>query len=149
MWWFNDLTEVFFYEQTGTSSLLPWSPSPEGRWIQYVYNNALWWQNDVTKKFFFESTGTRNVPVKALGNCCISTAGDADATTAGDDAATLDAFTNINDGDTLNINDGALPSSVTLGRPGLGYTGQCTHRTYAQNLYKPGQLPPTDEVVEC
>ena len=149
VWWFNDLTEVFFYKQTGTSSLLPWSPSPEGRWIQYVYNNALWWQNDVTKKFFFESTGTRNVPVKALGNCCISTAvGGSDATTtAGDNAATpVDATTaDATTADATTADDGALCSSVTQER----YVGLCVYRAYEKNLYYPGQPPPVGASVEC
>ena len=98
-------------------------------------------------------SGTRKVPVKALGNCCISTAaGDADATTtAGDDAAIADDATTLDatTADATTADDGALRSSVTLGPPGLGYKGKCVYRTYEENLYYPGQRPPVSETVEC
>ena len=101
----------------------------------------LWWYNNVTGEVFFETTGTDQHPLHATLE---KSGGKKSKTNVGDDT---------NDEQSTEAGDNASTVTTSTGQdstwivptqpPGPGYTGMCTHRTYADNLYTPGQLPLT------
>ena len=130
------------------------SPAPtdsvadNGTWLKFVHRGDMWWHNAVLSMWFYEATGTQEVPCTTYGgNCCKNSDPDPDddiegSTEAGDDALSL------SEADTMSCAASSYgPASATL-HPisGGGYAGLCTHRTYAHNLYRPGQLPQIPEL---
>ena len=99
----------------------------------------LWWYNNVTGEVFFEATGTDQHPLHATLE---KSGGKKSKTNVGDDT---------NDEQSTEAGDNESTVTTSTGQdstwivptqpPGPGYTGMCTHRTYADNLYKFRQLP--------
>ena len=118
-----------------------------GKWTKYVDPNTkcLWWHNDATNEFFFEATGTSRKPERAAFNKSLdkeskTALDEEDGSTEAGDSCTCATFT---DDDSICTASSESPPTQALptGRPGPGYSGLCTHRTYARNLYTEGQLP--------
>ena len=118
-----------------------------GKWEKYVDPDTkfVWWHNDATHEFFFEATGTSQKPEGAnFGKCCSkeskTTPGEEDGTTEACDSCTHATLT---DDDSVCAASSDCPPTQAFpaGPPGPGYAGLCTHRTYARNLYREGQLP--------
>ena len=117
----------------------------KGTWKRFIWDDDHWWHNDKTGDWFFEKTGTTvRLSPKTLGKCCSkSSCMEIPYAGAADDDDDDDGNTEFvtDDGSTVA---GTADTTLGLGPPappGGGYTSMCTHRHYAHNLYRPGQLP--------
>ena len=122
----------------------PQRPSKRARYKD-PDTDCLLWHNDGTGEFFFAATGTSRRPETATFNKPLDkepkrAQDEEGGSTDAGDSCTCDTVTDV---DSISTASSACPQAQAMptGRPGPGFKGLCTHRTYAMNLYTPGQLP--------
>ena len=127
-------------------------PQWSGTWAKYIdpQTNGFWWHNDATGEFFFEATGTARRPETSDEEGTLQKLEMLDeedgSTEAGDSCSSCTCGTFSVDDSTCTAScDCPVIDLRPLRRPGRCYSGLCTHRTYAKNLYFPGQLAVINE----
>ena len=129
----------------------------KGKRVWTKYQDGLgnnWWHNAITEDFFFESTGTRDPPCKSWEKICGKTGIGSDddlgpnesSTQACSDGTESEWSMSLSSAPSIGCSANTAISGLSSLRIGV-YEGRCTHRTYAKNLYSPGQQPSLPEIA--